>query len=125
MPWKPGLFTLDLFDVVERGIDMFDCVSPTRMARNGTLFIKIIKILESISLMLLLRKTKIPSTQPALAQHVKITPAPTFTISSMPTNCRPIAWRQSTIYIFSLTHARYPEARYEKIDLLELKKEWR
>jgi len=29
----------DLFEVVERGIDMFDCVSPTRMARNGTLFV--------------------------------------------------------------------------------------
>ncbi|MEK7623142.1 MAG: tRNA guanosine(34) transglycosylase Tgt [Patescibacteria group bacterium] len=35
-----GFSPLDLFDVVERGIDMFDCVSPTRMARNGTLFIK-------------------------------------------------------------------------------------
>ncbi len=29
----------DLFEVVERGVDMFDCVSPTRMARNGTLFV--------------------------------------------------------------------------------------
>jgi tRNA-guanine transglycosylase len=29
----------DFFAVVERGIDMFDCVSPTRMARNGTLFV--------------------------------------------------------------------------------------
>ena len=29
----------DLFDVVEHGIDMFDCVSPTRIARNGTLFV--------------------------------------------------------------------------------------
>ena len=29
----------DLFEVVERGVDMFDCVSPTRVARNGTLFI--------------------------------------------------------------------------------------
>ncbi|MBT6334693.1 MAG: tRNA guanosine(34) transglycosylase Tgt, partial [Candidatus Magasanikbacteria bacterium] len=29
----------DLFDVVEKGIDIFDCVSPTRMARNGTLFV--------------------------------------------------------------------------------------
>jgi queuine tRNA-ribosyltransferase len=28
----------DLFDVVERGVDMFDCVSPTRLARNGTLY---------------------------------------------------------------------------------------
>jgi queuine tRNA-ribosyltransferase len=29
----------DIFAVVERGVDMFDCVSPTRMARNGGLLI--------------------------------------------------------------------------------------
>src|SRR5690606_359025 len=28
----------DLWDCVERGIDMFDCVLPTRLARNGSLF---------------------------------------------------------------------------------------
>ena len=28
----------DIFDSVERGIDLFDCVLPTRNARNGTLF---------------------------------------------------------------------------------------
>ncbi len=28
----------DLVENVERGIDMFDCVMPTRNARNGTLF---------------------------------------------------------------------------------------
>ncbi len=28
----------DLLNAVERGIDMFDCVMPTRNARNGTLF---------------------------------------------------------------------------------------
>lgn len=33
-----GLSPDDLFDVVGRGVDMFDCVSPTRVARNGTLF---------------------------------------------------------------------------------------
>ena len=33
-----GYSPLDLFDVVEHGIDMFDCVAPTRIARNGTLF---------------------------------------------------------------------------------------
>jgi len=33
-----GLSPEDLFDVVEKGIDMFDCVSPTRLARNGSLF---------------------------------------------------------------------------------------
>jgi queuine tRNA-ribosyltransferase len=26
----------DLFEGVERGVDMFDCVLPTRIARNGT-----------------------------------------------------------------------------------------
>ena len=34
-----GHSPMDLFEVVERGVDMFDCVSPTRMARNGTLFV--------------------------------------------------------------------------------------
>ena len=30
----------DLFEGVIRGIDMFDCVLPTRIARNGTVFTK-------------------------------------------------------------------------------------
>jgi len=30
----------DLVEAVARGIDMFDCVMPTRNARNGTLFTK-------------------------------------------------------------------------------------
>lgn len=34
-----GYSPMDLFDVVEHGIDMFDCVAPTRIARNGTLYI--------------------------------------------------------------------------------------
>lgn len=29
----------DIFEVVERGVDMFDCVSPTRLGRNGALLI--------------------------------------------------------------------------------------
>jgi queuine tRNA-ribosyltransferase len=28
----------DLFEGVQRGVDMFDCVLPTRIARNGTIF---------------------------------------------------------------------------------------
>jgi queuine tRNA-ribosyltransferase len=28
----------DIFEAVERGVDVFDCVLPTRNARNGTLF---------------------------------------------------------------------------------------
>jgi len=35
-----GVSPLDLFEVVERGVDMFDCVAPTRMARNGSLYLK-------------------------------------------------------------------------------------
>ncbi len=30
----------DLFEGVENGVDLFDCVGPTRTARNGTLFTK-------------------------------------------------------------------------------------
>ena len=30
----------DLFAVVRRGIDTFDCAAPTRMARNGSLFVR-------------------------------------------------------------------------------------
>ena len=30
----------DIFEVVKRGVDLFDCVAPTRMARTGTLFVK-------------------------------------------------------------------------------------
>jgi len=30
----------DIFEVVNRGIDLFDCVAPTRMARTGTVFSK-------------------------------------------------------------------------------------
>ncbi len=33
-----GLSPTDLFTVVERGIDMFDCVAPTRLARHGMLY---------------------------------------------------------------------------------------
>jgi tRNA-guanine transglycosylase len=35
----------DLFSCVERGIDQFDCVSPTRLARHGQLYTPVGKIL--------------------------------------------------------------------------------
>ncbi|OGY27535.1 MAG: tRNA guanosine(34) transglycosylase Tgt [Candidatus Woykebacteria bacterium RIFCSPHIGHO2_12_FULL_43_10] len=28
----------DIFEAIERGVDMFDCVSPTRLGRNGSLY---------------------------------------------------------------------------------------
>jgi queuine tRNA-ribosyltransferase/7-cyano-7-deazaguanine tRNA-ribosyltransferase len=30
----------DIFEIVERGVDLFDCAAPTRMARNGALLVK-------------------------------------------------------------------------------------
>ncbi len=30
---------VDFFECIERGVDMFDCVAPTRRARNGSLYI--------------------------------------------------------------------------------------
>jgi queuine tRNA-ribosyltransferase/7-cyano-7-deazaguanine tRNA-ribosyltransferase len=30
----------DIFEVVERGIDLIDCVAPTRLGRNGTVFVR-------------------------------------------------------------------------------------
>jgi queuine tRNA-ribosyltransferase len=35
-----GYSPYDLYDAVAGGADMFDCVAPTRVARNGTLYIK-------------------------------------------------------------------------------------
>ena len=35
---------LDIIEAVSRGIDMFDCVMPTRNARNGTLFTSLGKV---------------------------------------------------------------------------------
>ena len=40
----------DLFMGVENGVDLFDCVGPTRIARNGTLFTKKGKIVQTTSL---------------------------------------------------------------------------
>jgi len=34
-----GYSPTDFFDVVEHGVDMFDCVAPTRIARNGALYV--------------------------------------------------------------------------------------
>ena len=31
---------VDFFDAIERGIDLFDCVAPTRIARHGALYTK-------------------------------------------------------------------------------------
>ncbi|PIR03268.1 MAG: tRNA guanosine(34) transglycosylase Tgt [Candidatus Magasanikbacteria bacterium CG11_big_fil_rev_8_21_14_0_20_43_7] len=46
-----GYSPMDLFTVVENGIDMFDCVAPTRIARNGTLYTSEKKVAENVSIL--------------------------------------------------------------------------
>ena len=52
----------DLFMGVENGVDLFDCVAPTRLGRNGTIYTKNGKIIimnTTISAMIFLRLKKI------------------------------------------------------------------
>jgi queuine tRNA-ribosyltransferase len=44
LPWQRPRYLMgvgfpeDLIEAVRRGVDLFDCVAPTRMGRNGTAF---------------------------------------------------------------------------------------
>ena len=67
----------DLVEGVKRGIDMFDCVMPTRNARNGWLFTRYGDIsLETLNISM----TSVRSTRVATATAVATSPAPTCTI---------------------------------------------
>jgi queuine tRNA-ribosyltransferase len=69
----------DIVKAVERGIDMFDCVMPTRHARNGWLFTSqgTVRIRNAAH-----RTTPARSTPPAPAIRAATTAAPTCTIST-------------------------------------------
>ena len=64
----------DLIAGVQNGIDMFDCVMPTRNARNGHLFTRFgdVKVRNARHKM-----TQAPSMQPAPATPVKDKPTQT------------------------------------------------
>ena len=69
-----------LLEGVERGVDMFDCVLPTRIARNGTVFTKhgrlVIRNARSM------RATRVRWTRTAIAGSAAISPARISVISS-------------------------------------------
>lgn len=67
----------DLVEGVRRGIDMFDCVMPTRNARNGHLFVTdgIVKIRNAKY-----RDDTSPLDQNVIATPVKTTPKPIYII---------------------------------------------
>ncbi len=68
-----------LIDGVIRGVDMFDCVLPTRIARNGTCMTSqgrlVVKMPNSL-------KTLRHWILSVIATHVRTTHAPTFVICS-------------------------------------------
>ena len=43
--WVNEILPEDLFMGVENGVDLFDCVAPTRLGRNGTIYTKTGKII--------------------------------------------------------------------------------
>ena len=69
----------DLFDAVAAGADTFDCVSPSRVARNAAVYARPVA---STSPMPGTDVTSAPSTPTATATPVRTTPAPTCTICS-------------------------------------------
>ena len=93
----------DLVEGVAAGVDLFDCVLPTRLARNGTILTAARRVsLDS-------RRAGGRRTARSI-RRVTATPAPTSrpptsTICSRPRSCSPIAWPRST------TCASWPASR--------------
>ena len=80
----------DILNGVDRGIDMFDSVLPTRVARNGALFTAEgrLNIRNSIW-----KDTFRRSTRPAIATPAAIFPPPICIICSGLRSCWLIPWR--------------------------------
>ena len=83
---------LDFFTTVERGVDLFDCVLPTRVARTGQVWTDAgrLNLRNSVH-----QDDPGRSIPPAPARRAGITRAPTSRICSAPGSCSPIAWRRS------------------------------
>ena len=84
----------DLVEGVAAGVDMFDCVMPTRNARNGHLFTRFgdLKIRNARHR----RTTSGRSTRPAPARPAPASPAPTCTTSTAAARCSGRCWPAST-----------------------------
>ena len=91
-------FPEDLVEGVRRGVDLFDCVAPTRMGRNGAAFTRDgrlnIKRAE-------FRTDRGRSTRSATARRAAASRAPTSAISSSPTRSSAFACSPCTMYISS------------------------
>ena len=91
-------FPEDLVEGVRRGVDLFDCVAPTRMGRNGAVFTRDgrlnIKRAE-------FRADRRRSTRSATAPAARASRARTSGTSSWPTRSSACASSPCTMYISS------------------------
>ncbi len=83
-----------ILEAVENGIDMFDCVLATRMARNGGIFLPMMVLSrlrkQSINSIMVRLKKDVP------AGLVHSTAVRTCTILSRQERCLEVCWQQNT-----------------------------
>jgi tRNA-guanine transglycosylase len=120
-----GFSPTDLFDVVERGIDMFDCVAPTRIARSGSLYVKDDKNNFRLNILNARFKTDMNPIDPACdcftcQTHTKSYLHHLFKASEL------LAYRLATIHNlhFLLSLMKNIREAIREDTFLDLKKEW-
>ncbi len=84
----------DIWQAIGAGIDMFDCVMPTRNARNGQLFTRAGRL--NIGNARHRDEDAAGGRRGAPAPAAPATAAPTWPTSFTPRSCFIIAWRRST-----------------------------
>ena len=84
----------DIWTAIGAGIDMFDCVMPTRNARNGQLFVRGGRL--NIAQRAAPRRSAARSRRAARASAARATAAPTSRTCSTPRSCSTTGWRAST-----------------------------
>ena len=91
----------DLVEAVRRGIDMFDCVMPTRNARNGTFSRATARCASATRNT---SATRACSTKPAAATRAaRVSVAPTCATSTAAARCWVRSWPRSTIFTITRT----------------------
>ena len=84
----------DLFTCVENGADTFDCVSPSRVARNAAVYTRDGRF--NVNTAASRAELRARSTPSATATPARTTPGPTCTTCSRPRRCWPRPCAPST-----------------------------
>ena len=92
-------FPEDLVEGARRGVDLFDCVAPTRMGRNGTAFTSEGRLnVRNVSF----APTRCRSTHAATARRARASPGRTSGTCSCPTRHSACIFFRCTMYISCL-----------------------